>query len=63
MHLNGIWLIPMAVTGIGAAALALVAAAVRRDVADLQRSLRPLRVPAGRRPRSVPPGSGSGRDR
>jgi cytochrome c-type biogenesis protein CcmH/NrfF len=47
--MNPLWLAPLAVGVVGAAALAVAARRVSRDAAELQRSLRPLRVrPTGR---------------
>ncbi len=54
MHLNAVWIAPLVAAGAGAVALAATAAAVRKEVADLQRTLRPLRVRAGRLSRSRP---------
>ncbi|MDA8048363.1 MAG: hypothetical protein M0Z30_24500 [Actinomycetota bacterium] len=50
--MSSIWIAPLAAAGAGAAVAAAVAAAVRREISELQRSLRPLRVrrSAGRRP-------------
>lgn len=45
MHLNEAWILPLGVGAAGAAALATVAAVVRREVARLQKAMRPLRVP------------------
>lgn len=45
MHLNAVWMAPLIAGGVGAVALAAVAALVRRDVSELQKSMRPLRVP------------------
>lgn len=56
MHLSAVWVAPIVSAGVGAAALATVAAAVRKEVAALQRTLRPLRVRTGR---SLPPGRGN----
>jgi hypothetical protein len=46
VNLSVAWIAPLAVGGAAAAALAVVAARLRREVAALQRSLRPLRVKA-----------------
>ena len=48
MHLDAVWLAPLAAGAAGAAVLAGVAALLRREVAGLQRSMRPLRVPTRR---------------
>jgi hypothetical protein len=44
MKLSAVWLVPLGIGVLGAGALGLVAARLRRDVAELQKSLRPLRV-------------------
>ena len=49
MQLTSVWILPLCVGAAGAVALASVAALLRRDVTELQRSLRPLRVPVSRR--------------
>ena len=54
MHPSLAWLIPLGVTGIGALVLSVVAVVIRRDVTELQKSMRTLRVPA-RRSRSNRP--------
>ncbi|HET6963823.1 MAG TPA: hypothetical protein VFH58_03560 [Acidimicrobiales bacterium] len=48
------WTAPLIAGGVGAAVLAVAAGLVRREVARLQRSMRPLRVRSERprRPRS-----------
>jgi hypothetical protein len=51
VHLSAAWIAPLIAGGVGAAALAAAAGAVRRQVAALQQAMRPLRVRAGRRPR------------
>lgn len=48
MHLTGAWIGLLVAGGVGAVALTALAAAVRREVAALQRSMRPLRVKAGK---------------
>lgn len=47
--MNAVWIAPLVAGGIGAVALAAAAGAVRREVARLQRAMRPLRV-RSRRP-------------
>lgn len=53
MHISAAWLVPLIAGGAGAAALAVAAAVVRREVAELQKAMRPLRIPA-RPPRRRP---------
>ncbi len=50
MHLTTAWIVPLCVGAAGAVSLATVAALVRREVAELHRALRPLRVPDRRSP-------------
>jgi hypothetical protein len=54
VHLSPLWIAPLVAGGVGAAALVAAAAVVRREVSDLQRSMRPLRVKD--RLRSASPG-------
>lgn len=54
MHSGLAWLIPLAIAGAGAGALAAVATVVRRDISELQKAMRPLRIPTRGR-RSLPP--------
>ena len=49
MHLTTAWIVPLGVGAAGAVSLATVAAVLRREVSELQKALRPLRV-VGRRP-------------
>ena len=49
MQLTTAWIVPLCVGAAGAVSLASIAALVRRDVTELQKSLRPLRVPVPRR--------------
>lgn len=44
MHLTAAWIVPLSIGSAGAAALAAVAALVRREVTELQKAMRPLRV-------------------
>lgn len=54
MHVSATWLVPLVVVGAGAGLLAAVAALVRRNVTDLQKAMRPLRVPTRTRRRPGP---------
>jgi hypothetical protein len=49
---NAMWLVPLSSGVVGALALAFVRRRLNRDVAALQKSLRPLRVERSRRPGS-----------
>lgn len=49
MHLTTAWIVPLCVGAAGAVSLAAVAALVRREIAELQRALRPLRTTDRRR--------------
>lgn len=49
MHLSAVWLLPFGAGAVAAAGLTLLAARLRREVDQLQRSMRPLRT--DRRPR------------
>ena len=54
MNLSPAWLAPLIAGAVGAGALATAAALVRREVARLQKAMRPLRVPeSSRRGRSL----------
>ena len=53
MHLSPVWIAPLVAGAVGAVSLVAVAAVVRRQVSELQRSMRPLRVKE--RNRSAPP--------
>ena len=44
MHLSPLWIAPLVAGAVGAVALVGAAAVVRKEVAQLQRSMRPLRV-------------------
>ena len=48
------WIAPLVAGAVGAVTLVAVAAVVRKEVAELQRSMRPLRVKD--QPRSAPSG-------
>lgn len=54
MHLSPAWIAPLVAGAVGAVALVAAAAVVRKEVAELQRSMRPLRVKD--RVRAVAPG-------
>jgi hypothetical protein len=54
VNLSPVWIAPLVAGALGAAALVGAAAIVRKEVAQLQRSMRPLRVKD--RIRSTPPG-------
>jgi hypothetical protein len=45
VHLNPVWIVPLAAGGAGAGVLAVAAGVLRREVRRLQQSMRPLRVP------------------
>lgn len=47
-----VWLVPLAAAGAGSLALALAAGALKREVDELHRALRPLRTGPDRRRRS-----------
>lgn len=49
MHLTAAWIALLVAGGLGSLALATVAALLRRDISELQRSMRPLRVRSDRR--------------
>ncbi|MBV9659534.1 MAG: hypothetical protein JO337_00085 [Acidimicrobiales bacterium] len=49
MHLSPLWIVPLIAGGVAAGVLAVAAGALRREVARLQRAMRPLRVTARRR--------------
>lgn len=53
MHLSLVWIAPLVAGAVGAISLVAAAAVVRRQVSELQRSMRPLRVKD--RIRSGPP--------
>ena len=44
MHLSPIWIAPLVAGAVGAVTLVAAAAIVRREVSELQGSMRPLRV-------------------
>jgi hypothetical protein len=44
VHLSPAWIATLAAGGAGSVALAVAAALLRREVAGLQRAMRPLRV-------------------
>jgi hypothetical protein len=54
MELSAIWMVPLIVGGVGAAALAVLAKRLDLRVRDLERSLRPLRTTKVRRSRQAP---------
>ncbi|HWE57671.1 MAG TPA: hypothetical protein VG435_19370 [Acidimicrobiales bacterium] len=45
MNLSSVWLAPLIAGAIGAGVLTAAAAVTRREVARLQKAMRPLRVP------------------
>ncbi len=54
MHLTAAWIVTLCVGAAGAVSLATVAAMVRREVSQLQKAMRPLRVTdRQRRSRSI----------
>lgn len=54
MHLTSSWIVTLGVGAAGAVSLAAVAAVVRREVSELQKAMRPLRVTdRQRRSRSI----------
>lgn len=52
MHLSAVWLAPLGVGAVGAVALSALASRLRRQVEDLQKSMRPLRTGRDRSRRS-----------
>jgi hypothetical protein len=44
VHLSPVWIAPLIAGAVGAVTLVVTAAVLRKEVAELQRSMRPLRV-------------------